>query len=97
MAESEKQKIRDIINAKLRKRFSKLGTSDKKNYVFDFLFQETEICRSSRAVKIRDLELNSMGSTLIPGTDYYERQLEKWKKFEGITIESGTFTYDPIP
>lgn len=97
MAESEKQKIRDIINAKLRKRFSNLGTYNKKNYVFDFLFQETDICSSSRAVKIRDLELNSMGSTLTPGTDYYERQLEKWKKFEGITIESGTFTYDPIP
>lgn len=97
MAESEKQTIRDIINAKLKKRFSDVGTSTKKQYVFDFLFQETDICRSSRAVKIKDLELNSMGSTLNPGTNYYDQQLEKWKKFVGITIESGTFTYDPIP
>ncbi|MRU49993.1 DUF2971 domain-containing protein [Pseudomonas gessardii] len=39
MAESEKQKIRDIINAKLRKRFSKLGTSDKKTTFSIFFFK----------------------------------------------------------
>ena len=97
MTEPEKQTIRDIINTKLRKRFSNLGTSREKKYVFDFLFQEADICKSSRAVKIKDLELNSMGSTLAPGTDYYNRQLEKWKNFDGITVESGSFTYDPIP
>lgn len=97
MTEHEKNTIRDIVNFKLTERFSNLGASGEKKYLFDFLFQEAEICTSSRAVKIKDLELNSMSSILNPGSEYYERQLKKWNEFQDMTIEAGTSTFDPIP
>lgn len=97
MPEHEKKTIREIVNLKLKNRFANLGAHDKKTYVFDFLFQEVDICASSRTVNIRDLELHSMGSTLSPGSEYYVRQLKKWKELKGITIQSGTFMDEPIP
>lgn len=94
---TEKENIKNILNSKLRERTSNLSSDSNKIYVFDFLYQQAEICTSSRSVKINDSELFTMGSTLSPGGDYYKRQLAKWKNFEGITIESGKYSYDPIP
>lgn len=93
----EKIAIKEIINGKLEKRFHDLGSNSTKTYVFDFLYQQAEICSSSRVVKIIDQELISMGTQLKVGTEYYERQLKAWKEFKGITLESGKYSYDAIP
>lgn len=97
MKEHEKLAIKEIINAKLEKRFRDLGGNSTKTHVFDFLYQQAEICSSSRVVKITDQELISMGTQLEVGTEYYERQLIAWKEFKGITVESGRYSYDAIP
>lgn len=97
MSEHEKKTIREIVNHKLDNHYSNLGASQNKTYAFDFLFQEADICTYSRAVKIIDQELVHMGTTHEPGTEFYERQLAKWRKFEGITIESGSYKNIPIP
>ncbi len=97
MKEHEKLAIKEIINAKLEKRFNDLGGNSTKTYVFDFLYQHAEICSSSRLVKITDQELVSMGAELKVGTEYYESRLKLWKEFKGMTIESGRFDYDAIP
>ena len=97
MSENEKKTIREIVSYKLDKYYLNLGGSRDKTYAFDFLFQKADICTSSRAVKITDLELVHMGTTLKPGTEFYTRQLEKWKNFEGTTIEAGSFRSGPIP
>jgi len=97
MSASDEETLKTIINAKLRTRYSNIGTSDEKKYIFDFVFQKAQICTSSRNLKIIDLELNSMGSTITPGSNYYNLRLEKWRNHEGMSIQSGQFGYDPIP
>lgn len=97
MSESEKLEIKEIINYKIEKKFRDLGCGSKKAYIFDFLYQQAEICSSSREVKIIDQELIVMGSTIEIGTEYYQRQLRAWKGFKGVTFDSGKFCYDPIP
>ncbi|CAI8788924.1 DUF2971 domain-containing protein [Pseudomonas sp. IT-P171] len=96
MPDNEKKIIREIINLKISQHFKNLGTQRQKTYIFDFLFQQAKICASSREIKILDLDLNCMGTTIQPGNDYYNRQLAKWKKFEGVTYQSGKYSYDPI-
>jgi hypothetical protein len=96
MNEHEKSSIKEILNEKLSERFKNCNES-KKSYVFDFLYQQAEICSSSRGVKIIDQELMSMGTFLETGSEYYNRQLKSWKEFKGITLESGKFSYDEIP
>lgn len=93
----QKEDIREIINSKLSRRYSNIGTNSEKDYIFDFLFQETEICSSSRQVNIVDLELVSMGTTLEGGSDYYDRQVDKWKRGDGMVMKSGSYSYEPIP
>lgn len=97
MKEGEKLAIKEIINDKLQERVKCSGEDDEGKHIFDFLYQQAEICSSSRLVKIVDKELISMGSTLEPGTPYYEKQLASWKAFKGITFESGGFSCDTIP
>jgi hypothetical protein len=96
MNEHEKSSIKELLNEKLCERFKNCNES-KKSYVFDFLYQQAEICSSSRGVKIIDQELMSMGTFLETGSEYYNRQLKNWKEFKGITLESGKFSYDEIP
>lgn len=97
MKESEKITIKEILNNKLEKRTENFSSKSKQKYIFDFLYQQAEICSSSRVVNILDQDIFSMGSLLKPGSDYYNGQLEKWKTFQGITVESGNFSYDEIP
>lgn len=96
MKDYEKSAIKEIISEKLKERVRN-SDEGKKTYIFDFLFQQAEICSSSRGVKIIDQELISMGSFLETGSQYYDRQLKNWKEFKGITRESGTFSYEDIP
>ena len=95
MSSCDKESIRSIINHKILEKFKSIGT--KKSYIFDFLYQQAEICSSSRAVKLVDLDLYLMGSILKPGSMQYTDRLEKWRRGEGMAIENGTFSYDPIP
>ncbi|EPW6854222.1 DUF2971 domain-containing protein [Vibrio parahaemolyticus] len=97
MREHEKLAIKEIIDAKLEKRFRDLGGKQTKTHVFDFLYQQAEICSSSRVVRIIDQELISMGTHLKVGTEYYQRQLKAWKEFKGVTMEAGKYSYDAIP
>jgi hypothetical protein len=97
MTNNDRVNIKEIIESKLATRFSNISAKQGKDYIFDFLYQEAEICSSSRQVKINDLELVSMGTTLESGSDYYNKQLGKWKKYEGMVMESGKFTYENIP
>ncbi|GAB6260351.1 DUF2971 domain-containing protein [Photobacterium sp. R1] len=97
MKEHEKLSIKEIINEKIQKRVRDLGESNTKTHVFDFLYQQAEICSSSRVVKIIDQELVSMGTPLKVGSEYYEIKLKEWKEFKGITVESGRYSYDAIP
>ncbi|MCQ9048846.1 DUF2971 domain-containing protein [Vibrio parahaemolyticus] len=97
MREHEKLAIKEIIDAKLEKRFRDLGGKPTKTHVFDFLYQQAEICSSSRVVRIIDQELISMGTHLKVGTEYYQRQLKAWKEFKGVTMEAGKYSYDAIP
>lgn len=97
MREYEKLAIKEIINEKLQKRVRDLGKTSTKTHVFGFLYQQAEICSSSRVVKIKDQELISMGTQLKVGSEYYERQLKSWKECKGITVESGIYSYDEIP
>ncbi|MGM0823519.1 MAG: DUF2971 domain-containing protein [Pseudomonadota bacterium] len=97
MTEQEKLAIKEVVNAKLKKRFRDLGSSSTKKYVFDFLYQQAEICSSTRDVKIIDQELISMGEKLKTDTEYYQKQLKAWKEFKGITFESGQYAYGAIP
>jgi len=96
MSTSDEEILKIIINAKLKNRYSNIGASEEKKYIFDFVFQKAKICTSSRNLKIVDLELNTMGTTINPGSDYYNNRLEKWRNFEGMSIQSGQFGYDPI-
>lgn len=97
MAEQEKLAIKEVINAKLKKRFQDLESGSTKEYVFDFLYQQAEICSSTRDVKIIDQELISMGEELRNDTAYYQKQLKAWKEFKGRTFESGRYAYGAIP
>ena len=97
MSSQDKDSIRNILNEKLEKRTKSLSENSKEKIIFDFLFQQAEICPNSRNVKINNLDLVSMGSIIKPGTEYYDRQLEKWYKGEGIRYQSGNLSYDPIP
>lgn len=97
MKEHEKLSIKEIINEKLQKRFGNSGCGYTKTYVFDFLYQQAQICPSSRNVKIIDQELISMGTLLKSGSEYYEKQMKSWKEFKGITVEAGKYSYDAIP
>ncbi|WP_394242798.1 DUF2971 domain-containing protein [Halopseudomonas laoshanensis] len=97
MREDEKLAIKEIMNEKLQERVKFSGGDDRKKHIFDFLYQQAEICSSSRGMKIADKTLVSMGTMLEPGTPYYERQLTNWKAFKGITVESGQYSYDAIP
>ncbi|OOE34668.1 hypothetical protein BZG04_11080 [Salinivibrio kushneri] len=97
MRENEKLAIKEIIDEKLEKRYRDLGGKQTKTHIFDFLYQQAEICSSSRVVRIIDQELISMGTHLKVGTEYYKRQLKAWKEFKGVTMESGRYSYDAIP
>lgn len=97
MKENEKLAIKEIINAKLEKRFRDLGDKSTKTHVFDFLYQQAEICSSSRVVRISDQGLISMGTHLTIGSEYYERQLKAWKEFKGVTVKAGRYSYDTTP
>ncbi len=95
MKEHEKLAIKEIINIKLMKQLHALGGKSATAHIFDFLYQQAEICSSSRAVRIHDQELISMGDRLDVGSEYYERQLKAWKEFKGRT--AGRYSYDKIP
>lgn len=97
ISRQERNNIKNIIESKLSSRYSNISVKPDKDYIFYFLYQEAEICSSSRQVNIIDLELVSMGSTLDVGSDYYRRQLEKWKKYQGIVMESRKYSYEKIP
>ncbi|WP_397474922.1 DUF2971 domain-containing protein [Pusillimonas sp.] len=97
MKESEKADIKEIINEKLQKRARASGGNSAKTYIFDFLYQQAEICSSSRAVRVVDEEMISMGTPLKIGSEYYDRRLASWKAFGGTTVESGRFSHEPIP
>lgn len=97
MREHEKLAIKEIIDEKLEKRFRDLGGESTKKYIFDFLYQQAEICSSSRVVRITDQDLISMGTQLKVGNKYYEKQLKAWKEFKGVTVEAGRYGYDAIP
>lgn len=97
MREHQKLAIKEIIDAKLEERIRDLGGKSTKTHVFDFLYQQAEICSSSRVVRITDQDLISMGTHLKVGTEYYERQLKAWKEFKGVTVEAGRYSYDASP
>ena len=97
MSPGDEEILKTIINAKLKTRYSNIGKSTEKKYIFDFVFQKARICTSSRDLKIVDLELNSMGATISPGNNYYNTRMEMWRNYEGMSIESGQFGYDQIP
>jgi hypothetical protein len=97
MPQEQKEDIKEIINSKLAKRYSNIGSNPEKDYIFDFLFQEAEICPSSRQIIIVDLDLVSMGTKLDVDSEYYNRQLEKWKRAEGVVMESGSYRNESIP
>lgn len=97
MSPNDETTLKTIINAKLKKRYSDISASQEKKYIFDFVFQKAKICTSSRNLKIVDLELNSMGTPISPGNDYYNLRMEKWRNFEGMSVEAGQFSYGPIP
>ena len=91
-----KSALKELLNEKLQKR-ARYYDEGKKTYIFDFLYQQAEICSSSRGVKVIEQELISMGSLLETGSKYQDRQLKNWKEFKGITRELGKFSYDDIP
>lgn len=95
MSSHDKESIRNIISHKMLEKFKNIKGG--KAYIFDFLYQQAEICSSSRAVKLVDLDLYLMGSILKPGSTQYIDRLGKWRRGEGIAIENGNFSYDPIP
>ena len=96
MKEDEKSAIKEILSEKLKERFCH-SSEGRKLYFFDFLYQQAEICSSSRGVKIIDQELMSMGELIETGSEYYDRQLKNWKEFKGIKTESGNCSYVDIP
>lgn len=96
MKEHEKSAIKEILNEKLQERI-KSSDEGKRTYIFDFLYQQAEICSSSRGVKILDQELISMGSLLESGSPNYDKRLKDWKEFKGFTRELGEFSYEDIP
>lgn len=91
------ESVREIINHKLCNKYRSNEKASQKRYLFSFLYQQAEICSSSRAIKLRDLDLNFMGRTLLPGSELYARELDRWKKSEGTVMENGQFSHDPIP
>ncbi|WP_270818886.1 DUF2971 domain-containing protein [Aeromonas sp. Y311-2] len=97
MKKNEKAALKEIINKKLEERIRLENCKGGRKYIFDFLYQQAEICNSSRTVKIIDNELISMGSVINVGTPFYERQLKRWKDFKGMTWDSEMFNYDDIP
>lgn len=97
MKEYEKLAIKEIINEKLQNIAKGLEVNSTRTHIFDFLYQQAEICSSSRIVRIVDKELISMGSQLETSSGCYERKLASWKEFKGITIEAGKFSHELIP
>lgn len=97
MKKNEKAALKEIINKKLEERIRIENCKGGRKYIFDFLYQQAEICNSSRTVKIIDNELISMGSVINVDTPFYERQLKRWKDFKGMTWDSEMFNYDDIP
>lgn len=94
MSSQDKEAIQNIISHKMLDKYKNIQGG--KTYIFDFLYQQAEICPSSRAVKIVDLDLYLMGSILKPGSAQYADRLDRWRRGEGMAIENGNFSYDPI-
>ncbi|MEQ5821328.1 DUF2971 domain-containing protein [Halomonas sp. SCS19] len=97
MEETEKKSMKEMLKQKLEHRFSSESFSQTQQYVFDFLFQQAEICASSRAVKIVDEELVSMGEAIPPGSEYYERRIDGWKKSRGFIKTGSEMDHRNIP
>jgi len=97
MPPHDRESLRHIITHKLKAKYSNIGANTEKTYIFDFLYQQAEICSSSRKVKLIDLDINFMGTELKPGSKQYADRLDKWKNGEGMAIQNGAFYYDAIP
>ena len=96
MTATHKDALRDIITLKLDKKYKSAG-GERPRFMFDFLYQQAEICPTSRSMNIKDLDLHFMGRTINPSDAIYNDRLIKWRNGEGIKMCKGTFSYEPIP
>jgi len=97
MPEKDKQSVRNIIDQKLQVKSKNLGNRDGKCYIFDFLYQQAEICSSSRQLKIIDLDIHTLGQSFTTGHASYGEFISKWKNFEGLTFENSGCSRESIP